>query len=111
MPPETKNQTSANQKRRLIMTSGFRQYYAGYPVAKFRRYVIRRRVIFINALEDTVNIRACFHFQYETRICACVQPSFFIQSMIISALRQQPEKFFSAFILVRIICLNIGNDG
>ena len=33
------------------MTSGFRQYIAGYTVANLRRYPIRRRVAFASALE------------------------------------------------------------
>ena len=35
----------------LPMTSGFRRYIAEYTVAKFWRCLIRRRIIFVSALE------------------------------------------------------------
>ena len=42
---------SANEKRRYVMASGFRQYIAEYTVANFWRHPIRRRIIFLSALE------------------------------------------------------------
>ena len=42
---------STNGKRRYVMTSGFRQYIAGYTCANLRRFPIRRRVAFASALE------------------------------------------------------------
>ena len=41
----------ANEKRRYVMTSDFRQYIAEYTVANFWRYPIRRRVAYASALE------------------------------------------------------------
>ena len=42
---------STNEKRCNVMTSGFRQYIAGYSVANLKRYPIRSRVAFAGALE------------------------------------------------------------
>ena len=41
----------ANEKRRYVITSDFRQYIAEYKVANFWRYPIRRRVTYASALE------------------------------------------------------------
>ena len=55
----TYNQTSANEKRRYVITSDFRQYIAGYidTVANLWRHPIRRGVIWASALE--LNILIC----------------------------------------------------
>ena len=42
---------STNEKRSYVMTSGFRQYIAGYTVANLCRYPIRHRVAIASALE------------------------------------------------------------
>ena len=49
---------STNEKRRNVMTSGFRKYMAGYTVANLLRYPIRCRVAFASALEC---IFICWH--------------------------------------------------
>ena len=41
----------ANEMRRYMMTSDFRQYIAEYTVANFWRYPIRRHVTYASALE------------------------------------------------------------
>ena len=42
---------STNEKRGYVMTSGFRQYIAGYTVANLWRYPIRHHFAFASALE------------------------------------------------------------
>ena len=44
----------ANEKRRYVMTSDYRQYIAEYTVANFSRYPIRHRVTYACALECQV---------------------------------------------------------
>ena len=45
----------ANEKRRYVMTSDFRQYIAEYTVANFWRYPIRCRVTYASALESILS--------------------------------------------------------
>ena len=45
---------STNEKWRYLMTSGLRQYIAGYTVANLWRYPIRRRVTYASALKVCV---------------------------------------------------------
>ena len=41
----------ANEKRRYVMMSDFRQYIAEYTIANFWHYPIRRHVTYASALE------------------------------------------------------------
>ena len=53
---------STNEKRRYVMTSGFRQYIAGYTVENLGRYPIRLRVAFASALELRITISLEFYY-------------------------------------------------
>ena len=46
----------ANEKRRYVMTSDFRQYIAEYTVANFWRYPIRRHVTYASALDYDIDV-------------------------------------------------------
>ena len=56
----------ANEKRLYVMTSGFRQYIAGYTVANLLRYPMKRRVAFASALECILLVP-----NLRPRFCCC----------------------------------------